>query len=834
MPAIVKTSKKRAAAAHSSAPSHKKPHLGKSAAKAASKPRRSQRITVPAQPDNDESEDDEIEDGDEDEGNEDGAEWVDEDGSDHDDIAMDVDSQPAKDPNAIREARKAQKVVQDQRKAAKPHSDLLAEAKKLWSLARQRNTSPEERQKHVQSLMNLIRGKVKDIVFKHDASRIIQTIVRNGKQKERDEIAVELKGRYKDLAQNKYSKFLVSKLIRLCPTHRASILTEFQGHVIRLLLHREASSVLADAFELWANSYERTILVREFYGKEAALFATNNGGEADKAKAKDGLKGILDGSSAEQQKRILNATKDSLVTIFNNSDKGAVSHAIVHRALWEYISAVSELPDEAERERQRREMFECCQDVLAEMVHTKDGSRVVRGFLAYGTAKDRKLVLKALKPHIERVCLDEEAQFVLFTALDVIDDTKQVAKTLVSSITASAQKLYLTPQGRRSLLYLIVPRSRRHFTPAQIALLAETDEIRALTSKKEADVREAEIREAASESLISWVTTNAADIAREPGGSLVLAEIMLCAAGDKSAAIKSLLQAISTTYPSLDPSNPHLIDLPHGSRLYKNLLQGGHFNHTTKEVDRAVGWDAAEFAEKFVEIVGEDVSVAMCAQGEANGAFVIAELCDAIHREGKSATGQTVKDSPPLNVSLLVVHPPLSLTFQRPPKGTKKKAVPAPAPSSDGSATPHIPSLSEQLSYLHNPRPFKNPSYTKNSNRRTKNLKAVLGQEKERERAERERRRQQKLESMDVDEGVEHKDSTVEEEDLPTYSSIEAPPSFLPQKRYCDITGLEAPYTDPATGLRYHDKSVYELIKTLSTSSAKDYLSARGVNSIVK
>lgn len=97
-------------------------------------------------------------------------------------------------------------MVQDQRKAAKPHSDLLVDAKKLWSLARQRNTSPEERQKHVQSLMNIIRGKVKDIVFKHDASRIIQTIVRNGKQKERDEIAVELKGRYKDLAQNKYSK----------------------------------------------------------------------------------------------------------------------------------------------------------------------------------------------------------------------------------------------------------------------------------------------------------------------------------------------------------------------------------------------------------------------------------------------------------------------------------------------------------------------------------------------------------------------------------------------------------------------------------------------------
>ncbi|KAL5524429.1 IES6 [Sanghuangporus sanghuang] len=76
--------------------------------------------------------------------------------------------------------------------------------------------------------------------------------------------------------------------------------------------------------------------------------------------------------------------------------------------------------------------------------------------------------------------------------------------------------------------------------------------------------------------------------------------------------------------------------------------------------------------------------------------------------------------------------------------------------------------------------------------------------------------------------------SVVEEEDIPTYTSIEAPPSILPQKRYCDITGLEAPYTDPATGLRYHDKSIYEFIKTLNASTVKEYLALRGVNPIVK
>lgn len=54
--------------------------------------------------------------------------------------------------------------------------------------------------------MNVIRGHVKDIVFKHDASRIVQTVIKHGRQKERDEIASELKGKYKELAQNKYSK----------------------------------------------------------------------------------------------------------------------------------------------------------------------------------------------------------------------------------------------------------------------------------------------------------------------------------------------------------------------------------------------------------------------------------------------------------------------------------------------------------------------------------------------------------------------------------------------------------------------------------------------------
>ncbi|KAH9837998.1 ARM repeat-containing protein [Rhodofomes roseus] len=548
----------------------------------------------------------------------------------------DLKSAPSKDPNAARESHKAQRALHNERRAAKPHSVLLADAKRAWRLAHQKNIPRAEREKHLTALMDVIRGNVKDIVLKHDASRIVQTVVRYGGEKERNEVAQELKGRYRELAQNKYSKFLVTKLIRFCPAHRASILREFQGHVLRLLLHREASSVLADAFELYTNAYERSILLRDFYGKEASLVGVSvtAGGEEEKERAKKGLKGVLEGLEGERRRRVLNAVKENLVTIFNNPDKGAVSHTIVHRALWEYLSAVVSIEDEAEQEKLRREMFESCQDVLAEMVHTKDGSRSVREFIVHGTAKDRKQIVKAIKPHVQRMCIDDEAQLVLFTALDVIDDTKLTAKSLVSDMTGSASTLYTSPQGRRALIYLVAPRTRRHFTPAQIATLAETDAVRARTSKKDEALRAAEIRKAASDGLLSWLAESGADVAREPGGSLVVCEVMLYAEGDNLPASDNLLKALSAPYPSPDAISPHLISLPHTSRLYKTLLQGGHFNHSAKAIEPAENWSPASFAKRFVELVGQDTTIAM-ARGE--GAFVVAALCEQLAKSEESA-----------------------------------------------------------------------------------------------------------------------------------------------------------------------------------------------------
>lgn len=85
---------------------------------------------------------------------------------------------------------------------------------------------------------------------------------------------------------------------------------------MRLLLHREASSVLADAFELYANAYERSILLKDFYGKEATLFSVTLGSDEEKEKSKKGLKCVLEGADKERRKRMMNAVKENLTTMY--------------------------------------------------------------------------------------------------------------------------------------------------------------------------------------------------------------------------------------------------------------------------------------------------------------------------------------------------------------------------------------------------------------------------------------------------------------------------------------------------------------------------------------
>ncbi|KIO24726.1 hypothetical protein M407DRAFT_244335 [Tulasnella calospora MUT 4182] len=174
-----------------------------------------------------------------------------------------------------------------------------------------------------------------------------------------------------------------------------------------------------------------------------------------------------------------------------------------------------------------------------------------------------------------------------------------------------------------------------------------------------------------------------------------------------------------------------------------------------------------------------------------------------------------------------------------PPKKNKAKGPP-PAKASPAEAPP---SQAEQHSFATTPRPFKDlaSKAAAGGPRKAKAVKIMLLAERDRELAEVNKMKKQRAkvlaekqkkegEAMDIDgqEGGTKKEEPPVEDALICYSTIEAPPSLIPPTRFCDITGLEAPYTDPLTGLRYHDKDVFAHIRTLKPSAVQAYLSLRG------
>lgn len=67
-----------------------------------------------------------------------------------------------------------------------------------------------------------------------------------------------------------------------------------------------------------------------------------------------------------------------------------------------------------------------------------------------------------------------------------------------------------------------------------------------------------------------------------------------------------------------------------------------------------------------------------------------------------------------------------------------------------------------------------------------------------------------------------------------TYTNIESAPSLAHSKHYCDVTGLPAPYVDPKTRLRYHNKEIFALIRSLPQGAAEQILEARGAHTVLK
>lgn len=211
-----------------------------------------------------------------------------------------------------------------------------------------------------------------------------------------------------------------------------------------------------------------------------------------------------------------------------------------------------------------------------EILHTKEGAQVAMLCLLHASPKDRKAMLKTMKPFVTKICKEEYGHMVMLRMFDVVDDTVLVSKAILAEVIKDMEDIAKDKFGRRVILYLLVGRSPKYISPQNIELLAKGDAVRASTSKKDAAVRSAELLGYISPALISLIASRARALTREPLASQVVLETMLHAVGDKKPAVDALLELVAAdpaTSTSQEP-NP-LLTMP-TDRLYKSLVQSDY------------------------------------------------------------------------------------------------------------------------------------------------------------------------------------------------------------------------------------------------------------------
>ncbi|KAI8349206.1 armadillo-type protein [Choanephora cucurbitarum] len=470
------------------------------------------------------------------------------------------------------ESRNEQRNVRLERKSHDKNFEMISHAKKVWEQLRRGDIGRDEQKNLMNKIMGIIGGKVQDVIFKHDASRIIQTCLKKGNAEQRNQIAEELRGRYVELSKSMYGKFIVMKAIEYCHKQRDTILEEFRNNVRKLIRHKEASTVIETFYAQFSNATQRHELLAEFYGPEMTLFRRGGG-----AKTLDDLLAAF----PDKKDAVLRHMSETLQGCL---DKGTIVNSIVHKALYQYMS----LADEKGRE----EMMGHLKDSLQDIVHTREGAWVAMICLSIASPKDRKNIIKAFKPFLVKMAQDEYGYLVLLRLLDVTDDTVLISKAVVGELSKSAKDLFADKFGRRVFLYILAGRNTRYLSPETVQLLKEGDEIR--VSKKDPEARAQEVLNACSPQLIQLVAENAPILMREKLSSQVVQEIMLHATGDKSAAIDAILALAGE---NIEKEN-HIIEDRFGNRIIKAMIKA---DSAESDNDKAV--EPLAFAPKLLKVI---------------------------------------------------------------------------------------------------------------------------------------------------------------------------------------------------------------------------------------
>lgn len=539
-----------------------------------------------------------------------------------------------KDPNKSRESHKKQKEQAAARKAAKPNADEILRAKKLWEKLRLKShIKKEERQELLTELFAIITGRIHDFVFKHDSVRVIQCAVKYSTITQKREIATELKGAYRQLAESRYAKFLLAKLITEGDEETKNmIIPEFYGHVRRLLNHAEASWILDDIYRSVAEPSQKARILRELYGPEFAVFTFDKD-----TKITADLPALIKAEPAKR-KPILDYLQERINQLIQKKMTG---FTILHDAMLQYFKCLSPESDEFKAfirliigDNKEEET-----DLLRNLAFTQSGSEIVCLALAYSPAKDRRQILKAYKEVMEMLAFDQFGHRVVLTAFEVMDDTREITNRVFSEIlmltkgaTSEEQSYKIVALatgsvGHVTIMYPYIGAEKTLVPYRTLLLMQKVRDIRKTTSKKDPAVRKSELLAILQPLCLEAIRTNATELITSSYGSQLILEVTMTGSGEKSDALQAIAKSVQG-----DPSTEgHIARTSWAGKLLKTLVSGGRFSRAAKKV---VELDPPlHFADTLLESIQPHLKQWIV----GDGGFVVLALTEATWKDKPKA-----------------------------------------------------------------------------------------------------------------------------------------------------------------------------------------------------
>lgn len=378
--------------------------------------------------------------------------------------------------------REERKVLKKQRKLLKPNAELINSVNNIWSIQINK-LSKDEQHKHIDNVIYTLQyGVVSesqdnntkqqqpttkttsniDIVKlsnKHDVSRVIQLSLKYGSIKQRQQIADLYKQCYITMIENKYSYYIVIKLLQYIYKYvKNDIRNALISNIYKLCYNKYAIKVIDYLYALSNNQYEQNIMLVEFYHTELISLMKL---EPEKFTNKNNcnLSYILSLYPNKKQKII-----DNLLLHYERLvDKELLLFRIFHHLLYETMINLSTLLI-------NNTVYNGLLNAVSVLYYSDYGSEILCWLISYSNTKERKNIIRSLRNKYIDMCNNTYGSVCISQLCYTIDDTVLVNKNIIHDIKDNIKNIMNNNIGQKTILSLLSPLNNTYLNKNELKL----------------------------------------------------------------------------------------------------------------------------------------------------------------------------------------------------------------------------------------------------------------------------------------------------------------------------------------------------------------------------